>query len=118
MICRRKFSVPKVCSARSIQATHACHSEVLIRSFGLRSLRPFAVASCKGLFPCNKSHEAMKNCPDGQVRSELCLHHFQLPIFAKCEALPKRDLFDTLRNPFPPFLFGKPSIHSLPEAGS
>ena len=28
MIFRHEFSVPKVCSARSIQATHACHSEV------------------------------------------------------------------------------------------
>ena len=37
MIFRREFSVPKVCSVCLIQATHACHSEVLTRFFGLRS---------------------------------------------------------------------------------
>ena len=46
---RQKFCIPKICSPRSIQATHthACHSEVSIRLFGLWSPRPFVVASCK-----------------------------------------------------------------------
>ena len=44
---------------------------------------------------------------------------FQLPMFAKCDALPKGDVVHVcLRNPFPPFFLGIKSIHSLlvPEA--
>ena len=49
MILRVKFSVLKICCPPSIQATHACHSEVSIKFFGLYmwSVRPFVVASCK-----------------------------------------------------------------------
>ena len=57
MILRVKFSVPKICCRRWIQATHTCHSEVSTRFLG----RPA----------------------------------FQLPMFAKCDALLQRDLSDT-----------------------
>ena len=45
---------------------------------------------------------------------------FQPPMFSKCDALPKGERFVwhvCLRNPFPLFLLGIPSIHSQPEAG-
>ena len=63
---RRTFSVPKICP-RSIQATHACHSEVSNRCFGLWSPRPFV-----SIFRC-RPHVSM---------------------FEKCNAVPKGDLFD------------------------
>ena len=51
MIFRRKFCIPKICSPRSIQATHAhaCHSGVSIiyRFFGFWSPRTTSAASCK-----------------------------------------------------------------------
>ena len=65
MTLRRKFSVPKITCPRSIQATHthAFHSEVSIRFFGLWFPRRFVVASFDvgPMFPCNRNHEAMKN---------------------------------------------------------
>ena len=47
----------------------------------------------------------------------------QLPMFSKCDALPKGDLFDMIRrvcfrSPFLPFFGEMPSIHSRPEARS
>jgi len=65
----------------------------------------------------------MNNCWDWAFSNsglEVWLPAFQLPMFAKCGALPKMDLFDmlVLRNPFPLFLLGIPSTHSLPEACS
>ena len=56
---RRTFSVPKICP-RSIQATHACHSEVSNRCFGLWSPRPFVPSFDVGpmfTWNRNKSHE-------------------------------------------------------------
>ena len=92
MILRRKFSVPKICCPRSIQATHAFHSEVSIRFFGLWSPKRFVVASFDvgPMFPCNKSQEAMKNW------------HFFLLISCPCS-----------RNSC---LLGNLSLHSLREA--
>ena len=65
----------------------------------------------------------MNNCRDWAFSNsglEMGLPAFQLLVFEKYDSLPKRDLCDMffLRNPFPPFLFRIPSIHSLPEAGS
>ena len=65
----------------------------------------------------------MNNCRDWAFSNsglEVGLPAFKLPMFAKCDTLPKGDFFDmfVFRNPFPPFLLGIPSIHSLPEAGS
>ena len=66
-------------------------------------------------------YKPMNNCRDwafSHSGMEAGLPAFQLPTFAKCDALPKRDLrLVCLRNPFLPFLFRIPSIHSLPEAG-
>ena len=95
MIFRRKFCIPKICSPRSIQATHAhaCHSEVSARFFGFWSPRPFVAASC------NKGHEVMKNYGDWDLSLrglEVGLPAFQLPVFAKCDALPKGDLFSMM----------------------
>ena len=39
MIFRHEFSVRNVCRAHSIQATHACHSEVLTGFFGIFGLQ-------------------------------------------------------------------------------
>ena len=71
MIFRRKFSVPKFAVlARSEQLilipVTVKSWYVLIRLFGLRSPKRFVVAFCDvgPMFPCNKSHEAMKNCWD------------------------------------------------------
>ena len=66
IIFRRTFSVPKICPPW-FQATHACHSEVSNRCFGLWSPRPFV-----SIFQC-QPHVSM---------------------FAKCDALPKRGLCD------------------------
>ena len=65
----------------------------------------------------------MNTCRDWAFSNsglEVGLPAFQLPMFAKCDTLPKGDLFDmfVFRNPFPPFLLGISIIHSLPEAGS
>ena len=51
------------------------------------------------MFPCNKGHEAMKNSRDWgfSLRGlEVLPPAFQLPMFAKCEALPKGDLFSMI----------------------
>ena len=73
------------------------------------------------LAPCFPSHEALKNCRDWVFSNsgfELGLPAFQLPMFSKCDSLPKGYLWDmfVFRNPFPPFLLGIPSIQSLREA--
>ena len=63
------------------------------------------------------------NCRDSAFslrELEAGLPAFQLPMFSKCDALPKGERFVwhvCLRNPFPLFLLGIPSIHSQPEAG-
>ena len=85
---------PKLCP-RSIQATHACHSEASFRFFGLWSPRQIVVESCEvgPMFPCNKSHEAMKDCRDWVFSHdgfEVGRPAFQLSMFAKCYALPQR----------------------------
>ena len=71
------------------------------------------------LSDCCKS---MNSCQDWAFSNswlEVGLPAFQLPMFPKCDALPKGDLLDMcLRHPFRPFHFGIPSIQSLPEAGS
>ena len=54
IIFRRTFSVPKICP-RSFQATHACHSEVSNRCFGLWSPRPFV-----SIFRC-RPHVSMES---------------------------------------------------------
>ena len=65
MILHRKYSGPKICCPPSIQATHACHSEVSTRFFALWSPKPFvSIFRCRPKFPCNKSHESMKNRRD------------------------------------------------------
>ena len=70
MIFPLKYSVPKICCHRSIQATHGILMPVTVKFridfFGSWSPRRFVVASFDvgPMFPCNKSHEAMKNCPD------------------------------------------------------
>ena len=102
MILRRKFSVPKICCPSSIQATHACHSEVLTRFFGFWSPKPFMVwhlAICR-------PHVSMQQEPPKQrtiVEIEFLVSHsgletglpaFQLPMFSKCDALRKGDLWD------------------------
>ena len=97
MILRCKSCVPKICCPCSIQATHAGQSQVAHRFFGLWSPRRFVVASFDvgPMFPCNKSHEAMKNCQDSAFSLcglEVGLPAFQLPMFAKCDALPKKGL--------------------------
>ena len=64
----------------------------------------------------------MNNCRDwafSHSGMEAGLPAFQLPVFEKCDALPKRDLRHVrLRNPSPPFLLRIPSIHSLQGSGS
>ena len=65
----------------------------------------------------------MSNCRDWAFRNiglEVWLPAFQPPMVSKCDALPKGERFVwhvCLRNPFPLFLLGIPSIHSQPEAG-
>ena len=120
MIFRRKFCVPKICSPRSIQTTHthACHSEVSIRFFGLWSPRPFVAASCKSR--CNKGHEVMKNCRDwdfskswvGSVAASLSAAHVRKMWRTAERRFVQHDGHVCQRNPFSPFLFGIPSIHS------
>ena len=58
------------------------------------------------MFPCHKDHEAMKNSRDSAFSLcglEVGLPGLQLPSFAKCDALPKGDLFDIFvkGNPIP-----------------
>ena len=51
------------------------------------------------MFPCNKGHEVMKNCRDWDFSLrglEVLPPEFQLPMFAKCDALPKGDLFSMM----------------------
>ena len=54
MIFRRKFSVPKFCKPRSIQATHAhaCHSEVSIRLFGFVVCKAICFGILQKSAPC------------------------------------------------------------------
>ena len=108
MIFRHEFSVPKVCSPDPSKSCRR-HSEVSMIFFGLWSPKRFVVAffDVGPMFPCNKNHEAMKNCRDWAFSLqglEILLPAFQLPMFAKCDALPKGDLFNMsghvcLRNP-------------------
>ena len=61
----------------------------------------------------------VSNCRDWDFSNsefEVGLPAFQLPMFTKCDALPNGDVLDMFRNPFPLFLVGIPSIHSLAEA--
>ena len=55
MIFRRKYSVPNVCCPCWIQATHAYHSQVAHRLFGLWSPRRFVAVSfdASSIFPCS-----------------------------------------------------------------
>ena len=67
--------------------------------------------------------QPMNHCRDWAFSNsglEVGLPALQLPMLAKCEALPKGDLSSTclFKNPFQLFILGIPSIHSLPEAGS
>ena len=51
------------------------------------------------MFPCNKGHEAKNNCGDWDFSHsglEARLPAFQLPMFSKCDALPKGDLWEML----------------------
>ena len=51
------------------------------------------------IFPCNKGHEAKNNCGDWDFSHsglEARLPAFQLPMFSKCDALPKGDLWEML----------------------
>ena len=58
--------------------------------------------------------------PFGLRVLEAGLPAFQLPMYSMCDALPKKRFVRhvCLRHPFRLFIFGIPSIHSLPEAGS
>ena len=79
-----------------IQASHACHSQVSNRFFGLWSPRRSVVASFNAAPWSNEELPA-----------------FQLPMFAKCDAIPKRielDMF-CFRNPVP--LFFAKAFNSL-----
>ena len=70
---------------------------------------------------CSDCFKSTKNCRDSAFSNsglEVGLPAFQLRMFAKCEALPKGDLWDMLiclKNPFPPnswySFFQRHSIH-------
>ena len=75
---------PKICP-RSFQATHACHSEVSNRSFGLWSPRPFV-----SIFRC-RPHVSM---------------------FAKCDSVPKEICSTCLSEESMPFVKSKPPLPS------
>ena len=65
--------------------------ELWYPSFGLQVLIVISVVIYSD---CCKS---VKNCPDSDVSNsglEAGLRAFQLPMLAKCDALPKRDLCD------------------------
>ena len=88
MIFRRKFLYPKF-------AVLARSKQLVLMPVTVKFRLDFFVCG----FPCNNSHEAMKNCRDCafSLRGlEVLLPAFQLPMFEKCEALPKGDLFDML----------------------
>ena len=66
---------------------------------GLQGHLFWHLAKVGPMFACNKGREAMKNCRDwvfSHTGLEVGLPAFQLPMFAECDALPKRDLFDVL----------------------
>ena len=68
---------------------------------------------------CCKPMNDCRDCAFSNSGLEVGLPAFQLPMFSKCDALPKGERFVwhvCLRNPLPPFLFGFRSIQSLPEA--
>ena len=74
MIFPRKYAVPKICCPRSIQATHGILMPVTVKfriDFLVRGLQGDLLWHLSTSAPC-----------------------FQLPLFAKCDALPKRGLFD------------------------
>ena len=82
-------------------------------------------AKCCGILRCwPRVSQAMKHRRIGRdwvfsiCGFELGLPAFQLPMFSKCDSLPKGYLWDmfVFRNPLPPFLLGIPSIQSLQEA--
>ena len=83
-----------------------------VQDLDYRLLFVLALVTCDCCKPVN-------NCRDwvfSHSELEVGLSAFQLPMFVKCDALPKRDLCDMLicrRNPFPPFLFGIQK-HPLP----
>ena len=67
-----EFSVPKVCSVCLIQATHACHSEVLTRFFGLWSPKKrFGLWHFSARRPQPRSNEEFQpfSCPTRSLRS-------------------------------------------------
>ena len=65
---------------------------------GLQGHLLWHLATVGPMFPCNKGHEARKNCRDwvfSHTGLEARLPAFQLPI-AKCDALRKGDLFNMI----------------------
>ena len=59
---------------------------------GLQGHLLWHLAKVGPMFPCHKDHESMKNCRDWAISHtglEVGLRAFQLPMFVKCNALPK-----------------------------
>ena len=65
------------------------------------------------IFACNKDHEAMKNCRDWDF--SLSAAHVRKMWRTAERRFVQHDGHVCLRNPFSPFLFGIPSIHSTWE---
>ena len=66
---------------------------------GLQGHLLWHLAKVGPMFPCHKAYEAMKNCRDWAISHtglEVGLPAFQLPMFVKCNALPKGDLFSMM----------------------
>ena len=85
---------------------------------GLQGHLLWHLATVGPMCPCNKGHEARKNCRDwvfSHTGLEARLPAFQLPMFEKCDALANRDLLDMLVKGNPCLLWNL-DLHSLPEA--
>ena len=130
--------MPFVKSTRSLRSLRAAARSTSSASC-LHHAYPFIAAAEKRPVSCREAEGLVTELWSPRIVTILCssmtaakkafslrgleagLPAFQLPMFSKCDALPKGDLCDMLiclRNPSPLFLWGIPSIHSLPEAGS
>ena len=98
------FLCPNLLSSLDPSNSYSCLSQwsfdyIDLLVSGLQGQLVRHLAKVGPMFPCNKGHEAKNNCGDWDFSHsglEARLPAFQLPMFSKCDALPKGDLWEML----------------------
>ena len=98
------FMYPNLLSSLDPSNSYSCLSQwsfdyIDFLVSGLQGQPVRHLAKVGPMFPCNKGHEAKNNCGDWDFSHsglEARLPAFQLPMFSKCDALPKGDLWEML----------------------